>query len=1744
MRQLLLRVICFLLLLIGLSPGRAVASHLLGGEMRYQYLDANGPATARYRYRVTVLVYLNWECPPAGGSSSTQSNVPDGRCNIFLNIYDKATRQRIVSTEGANTYPCTQVSCSTLQNPIQNDQQQAGTFRLPRISNPSITPPQPGGCSIPPGSVPPVRLARYEAVVNLPLAFDGYYAVYTDGTRNFNIDNLQNPSNQNQTLFVEMAPPLLPNSSPTFSDTAVVVICQGDTSILVNNAVDPDGDRLIYSFSTPYNGNMGAAPTFIAPPSVTYATAGGYSATTPFGSGPGNYAFLNASNGISRYATSRVGRYVVAVEVKEYRTINGAEVLIGATRREIQLVSRTCSPNNSPQFTAATTSQPRLFTVEEGQPVSFNLGATDPDGNPINLRVNSVLLDGSGPFNATFAGSQGTVLPGAVTGSATVQGTGAVNGQFVFNTQCGNGRATPYDVVVTATDVACGAKSVADVFQIQVTKAVGPTSISGNSVICDRAVAQQYTAGGPTASSYRWTAQGGTIQGPATNNTVQVLWTGTGAGRLVLRGVSAFGCPTDSVVRIIDVRPAGALAVTPTSAVICAGASTTLTATGGTTYTWTASTGQTFAGNTITVSPTTTTTYSVSTSDGICTTTRQVTVTVNPAAVANAGPDAATCSGTATVLGSAALTGYTYQWSPANGLNNSTSAQPTLVLGNTTNTPQTYTYLVTATTAQGCVARDSVRVTINPAAAFTPSPDQVICSGGVALLGSPVVLPVVGPQTYQWSPATGLSAPTAPVTQVTLTNFTSAPIISTYILTVTTANGCVGRDTVRVTVNPAAVANAGPDRATCSGISTSIGSASLTGYSYQWSPAAGLSSATAASPTLTLTNTTGTPQQLTYILTATTPQGCVGRDTVRITLNPAAVANAGPDRAVCSGTPTSIGSASLSGYSYQWSPATGLSSATAANPTVTLTNTGSTPQIFTYIVTATTANSCVNRDTVRVTINPAAVATAGTDRAVCSGETTTLGAASLVGYTYQWSPATGLSSATAANPTFTLTNTITTPQVLTYTVTATTAEGCVAQSTVRVTLNPAAVANAGPDATLCDRQTTTLGSAALTGYRYQWSPAANLSSATTARPVFTAVNTTQAPLTLTYIVTATTAQNCVARDTVRILVNPRPLPDSIQGSASVCPTVQGVAYSIRAPRSTAYQWLVTGGTIASGQGTAAITVNWGGASNSASVQAFRRNAEGCSSDTVRFPVRINQQLVTQRPTGPLRVCLADGPFTYQTQLTNGSTYGWQIVGGTQLSTSQNTVQVNFTRPGIAKLVVTESSNPAGGRCLGQSDTLYVTVLPSPASNLAISGPARACASQGAVQFTLAGTTGSTYAWTVNGAPQTVTAGTLSVPSAVGTYTITARETNSSLCAGPVFTKTFVVVPPLAIAGPASYCPASRTGLRYSTAALSGGQYQWTITGGTITSGQGTPTVTVDVPAGAANATLSVSETTSTACAATFTIRPDNATVALNVASVDLQDDRKINLALNVPNNTGNANRVQILRRVAGSTSAFANVGNVPNTATTFVDTSVDADAAAYEYRVELTNACGDLLASTQHTTIRTQALAAEGGAGRDEGKVTVSWNAYQGFAVQQYRLYRRAANGTAELVQTVAGTATSVQLATSSAGFDQCFRIEAVGPGTLTSSSNEACVQFANDLVFYNVVTPNGDNLNDQFIIKNVELYPGNSLAIFNRWGKEVYKTSSYRNTFDASSSPAGVYYYLLTLPDGRSFKGWFDVVK
>lgn len=64
-----------------------------------------------------------------------------------------------------------------------------------------------------------------------------------------------------------------------------------------------------------------------------------------------------------------------------------------------------------------------------------------------------------------------------------------------------------------------------------------------------------------------------------------------------------------------------------------------------------------------------------------------------------------------------------------------------------------------------------------------------------------------------------------------------------------------------------------------------------------------------------------------------------------------------------------------------------------------------------------------------------------------------------------------------------------------------------------------------------------------------------------------------------------------------------------------------------------------------------------------------------------------------------------------------------------------------------------------------------------------------------------------------------------------------------------------------------------------------------------------------------------------------------------------------------------------------------------------------------------------------------------------------------------------------------------------------------------------------------NLITPNGDGINDYFQIDNPEVYTGFKLLVFNPSGEVVYSTDNYLNTWDGrkngSPLPSGLYYYL-----------------
>ena len=50
------------------------------------------------------------------------------------------------------------------------------------------------------------------------------------------------------------------------------------------------------------------------------------------------------------------------------------------------------------------------------------------------------------------------------------------------------------------------------------------------------------------------------------------------------------------------------------------------------------------------------------------------------------------------------------------------------------------------------------------------------------------------------------------------------------------------------------------------------------------------------------------------------------------------------------------------------------------------------------------------------------------------------------------------------------------------------------------------------------------------------------------------------------------------------------------------------------------------------------------------------------------------------------------------------------------------------------------------------------------------------------------------------------------------------------------------------------------------------------------------------------------------------------------------------------------------------------------------------------------------------------------------------------------------------------------------------------------------------DLIIFNAVTPNGDGMNDTWIIQGIENYPDNRVFMFNRWGDEIHYLEGYDN--------------------------------
>ena len=87
-------------------------------------------------------------------------------------------------------------------------------------------------------------------------------------------------------------------------------------------------------------------------------------------------------------------------------------------------------------------------------------------------------------------------------------------------------------------------------------------------------------------------------------------------------------------------------------------------------------------------------------------------------------------------------------------------------------------------------------------------------------------------------------------------------------------------------------------------------------------------------------------------------------------------------------------------------------------------------------------------------------------------------------------------------------------------------------------------------------------------------------------------------------------------------------------------------------------------------------------------------------------------------------------------------------------------------------------------------------------------------------------------------------------------------------------------------------------------------------------------------------------------------------------------------------------------------------------------------------------------------------------------------------------------------------------------------------------------------LTIPNTFTPNGDNYNDVWNIKNLYLYPDATVQIYNRWGNLLYEANGDYTPWDGiingEQLPAAVYYYVIVLENdiNNKYTGTITIIR
>lgn len=772
MKNALLFLLC--LATFSLQPLLSRASHIVGGEMIYECLGNN-------EYLITLKVYRDCFSGAAGYDNPTNVFIFDANGNIV----------------------------ETLPIPFP------GSDTLPNNSgNPCL--------QVPPGIC--VEEAIFQYTVTLDPSPGGYTMIYQRCCRNYSIDNISSPDNTGATYLGHIPDPSLAecNSSPYFNNFPPPIICLAEPLVFDHSATDPDGDSLVYSICDPFSGasSLNPYPNPPLPPPYGFVSfVPPYSSANPMGGSPS--LAINSSTGQLTVTPTSTGQFVVGICVTEYR--NGQ--LLSEHKRDFQFnVAQCIGPQASIDGGNNTLANPAIFNSCLTYTIDFPNYSSNAGGYLWDFGVPGSTTDTSSAENPTFTfpdtgvyhiilyvnpGSTcadtayGTVYvyPSFTAAMAAPDGCAGQPVQFFDNSTTTFGTVSNWHWDFGNGDTSI-VKNPTNVFPTPGTYTV--TLISGNSGGCMDTVAEvisifpsptisamphdttickldqiQLNAVATGASNFNWepnyNLSNPNISNPFAGPDVTVTYT--------VSISNSYGCVAKDTVHVTVFDTVIAMAGSDTT--ICPGGSVQLNGSGGINFTWAPPNGlsSTSIYNPI-ASPAVTTSYLFTTWVGSCVASDTVTVYVKPFPVIVAGPDVSICQYQSVQI--SASGGTSYSWAPSGTLDDPTLENPTA-------TPLvTTTYTVSATNANACpaVGQDSLTVSIIPIPPIFTSQDTTI------ILGTYTILSVVGGASYIWVPSDGLDDPTSPTPTASPTETT------TYVVYITTADGCPTKDSVTITVVP------------------------------------------------------------------------------------------------------------------------------------------------------------------------------------------------------------------------------------------------------------------------------------------------------------------------------------------------------------------------------------------------------------------------------------------------------------------------------------------------------------------------------------------------------------------------------------------------------------------------------------------------------------------------------------------------------------------------------------------------------------------------------------------------------------------------------------------------------------------------------------------------------------------------------------------------------------------------------